>query len=563
MGAEGSGKSSLLHIIGDQKLSSGSEICGKVYYNNKSVDEGKEDAWQKCAFVEAVDFHFRDLTVHEVLSYALELRNHEEDMSGIIFEQTLDQTITLLQLDDVKNTRVKFLTPGETRRLSIAEEIVIGPMLVLLDEPITGLDARESSIIITQTLRELVNQDRTVICTLHQASAAVFDLVDTLVLLSKGRLIYMGPASKAMEFFVSSPSLGIADSQYNNPAEFLFRISAGLVSNDSGQIINTESLEKHYCESAIFGYYNGMETLKSNDNIQKMLDDPDNDEKWRCASFDETSPDSFARRSMNYSTVLGSPSYWDLIFLQYFLPFLTFFHDLVNIDFGTNCRRSGILMRRSFRLLLQRPRLIFFTTLTHILTAIFMVDICKDSKSNTAAAVTPTAAFGGFLLMVMNIQFAFFLYHNQQVFLREHSRGLYSAFLRWLIDPIPLILLRSLQGFFYALIVHEGLDLQGGDVGIYFMLMTWFMCLACTMIIESICYTLKDIRDVYGTIIGTAFMLFLFSGMFFKPSTLPGWMAPWVPSVSIIRWYAQGIVNNEFDGNTEVSEHLWWIHVLR
>jgi hypothetical protein len=37
---------------------------------------------------------------------------------------------------------------------------------------------------------------------------------------------------------------------------------------------------------------------------------------------------------------------------------------------------------------------------------------------------------------------------------------LYSAFLHWLIDDIPLLLLRTIQGFMYAGIVHEMLKLD-------------------------------------------------------------------------------------------------------
>jgi ABC-type multidrug transport system ATPase subunit len=229
MGAEGAGKSSLLHIIGGQKLSSGAEISGKVYYNDRNFDEGRVKAWQRCAFVEALDHHFRDLTVNQAVRYALELRNEDPDMTRDTFEQMIEQVFTLLQLTDQKGTKVKYLSEGQTRRLSIAEELVVGPMVVLLDEPITGLDARESSIIITQTLREIVNQDRTVVCTMHEPSAAVFEVFDTLVLMSKGRLVYMGPADKAVNFFISSPSLGVSNSNHRNPAEFLFDISGGSV----------------------------------------------------------------------------------------------------------------------------------------------------------------------------------------------------------------------------------------------------------------------------------------------------------------------------------------------
>jgi ABC-type multidrug transport system ATPase subunit len=567
MGAEGAGKSSLLHIIGGQKLSSGAEISGKVYFNDKSIDDGREKAWQKCAFVEALDSHYRDLTVNEVVRYALELRNHEEDMSSGVFLQTLEQTFTLLQLSDLKNTKAKYLTPGEMRRLSIAEEIVVGPLLVLLDEPITGLDAREASIIITQTLREIVNQDRTVVCTMHQPSAAVFEVFDTLVLLSKGRLIYIGPADKAVDYFISSPTLGISNTNFSNPAEFLFGVSGGFIVNGQGGQISTETLEKHYFDSSAFGYYNGMETFRSNDKTEQNEDlslsgaggggQQQEESKWRCASFDGAAPDSFVRRSVNYSHAQENPSYWDLLFLQYYVPLVSFFVDLGHIDFIANARRSSVLLRRASRVLFQRPRMMFFSTLTHVATAFVMVYIVVDDQENNAAVVTPTSAFGGFLLMMMNIQFAFFLFNNQKVFLREHSRGLYSTFLRWLVEPLPLLLLRSCQGFVFALIIHQGLGLQGGEVGMYFMLMTWFMCLACTMIIETICYTLKDIRDVYGAIIVTALTLFLFSGLFFKPATLPEWMGPWLPSISIIRWYAQGIINNEFDDNLNVSRLYW------
>ena len=560
LGAEGAGKSSLLHIIGGQKLSSGAEVSGKVYFNEKSMDEGREQAWQKCAFVEALDSHYRDLTVREVDSYALELRNHEEDRTVEVFEKTLAQTLTLLQLTELQNTKVKYLTAGETRRLSIAEEIVVGPMLVLLDEPITGLDARESSIIITQTLREMVNQDRTVVCTLHQPSAAVFAVFDTLVLLSKGYLVYMGPADKAVDFFISSPSLEISNTNFKNPAEFLLGVSSGLIVNGTGGTINVDTLEKHYIASSAFGYYNGMETLRSSDksgqhDVLRFSHGSGGDQnsEWRCASFDGAAPGSFVRRSMNYSKAHENPSYWDLLFLQYYVPFMSFFDDMRHVDWVANTRRSSILLRRASRVLFQRPRMVAFSTVTHVATALVMVYIVIDGVENSAAVLTPTAAFGGFLLMMMNIQFAFFLFNNQKVFLREHSRGLYSTFLRWLVEPLPLLLLRSFQGFLYAVVIHEGLGLQGGDVGIYFVLMTWFMALACTMIIETICYTLKDIRDVYGAIIVCALVLFLFSGMFFKADTLPRWMAPWLPSISIIRWYSQGIINNEFEDNSEVG----------
>ena len=66
------------------------------------------------------------------------------------------------------NKKTKNMSKGQLRRLAIAEELVHGPSLILLDEPITGLEAKDASIIMTDTLRELVNQERTVIASFHQ-----------------------------------------------------------------------------------------------------------------------------------------------------------------------------------------------------------------------------------------------------------------------------------------------------------------------------------------------------------------------------------------------------------
>ena len=135
------------------------------------------------------------------------------------------------KLSSVADLKTKALSRGQLRRLTIAEELVHGPNLVLIDEPITGLDVKDAAVIMTGTLRELVNQERTVICTMHQPSAEVFALFDTLVLLSKGRLIYMGKADEATAFFINAPQLQFDIKEYANPADFLFDVSSCIIYN--------------------------------------------------------------------------------------------------------------------------------------------------------------------------------------------------------------------------------------------------------------------------------------------------------------------------------------------
>ena len=51
------------------------------------------------------------------------------------------------------------------------------------------------------------------------------------MLLSKGRMVYMGPAEKAARFFIESPSLNFDFAEYTNPADFLTDISSCLFKN--------------------------------------------------------------------------------------------------------------------------------------------------------------------------------------------------------------------------------------------------------------------------------------------------------------------------------------------
>ena len=125
--------------------------------------------------------------------------------------------------------KTKTLNSGELKRLSIAEEMIHGPKLLFVDEFTEGVSLYEISILMN-CFREMVNQDRTVVTTAYQPTVEMFNLFDSLMLLSKGRVIYHGPLDRAVKFFVTSP-FEYNFSNYTNPADFLTDISGGFVSD--------------------------------------------------------------------------------------------------------------------------------------------------------------------------------------------------------------------------------------------------------------------------------------------------------------------------------------------
>ena len=189
LGAKDSGKSTLLHMLSGADNRPTTTIGGKILFDGRLPDP-TDRPWHRGGYVEALDDHFRDLTVLDTVTYAMRLRcMNKDDMSEIY--PNVQKTLALLRLTELRNVSAKLLSRGERRRLSIAEELVTGPNFVLLDEPVTNLNAKESALIMN-SFRELVNQEKTVVTTMHEPSAEVFGLCDHLVLLSKGRVIYTG-----------------------------------------------------------------------------------------------------------------------------------------------------------------------------------------------------------------------------------------------------------------------------------------------------------------------------------------------------------------------------------
>lgn len=80
---------------------------------------------------------------------------------------------------------------GERRRVSIGVDIIHGPSLLFLDEPTSGLDSTSAQSVIDR-LHDIARTGSTVILTIHQPSHRIQMLLDHLIILARGQLMYQG-----------------------------------------------------------------------------------------------------------------------------------------------------------------------------------------------------------------------------------------------------------------------------------------------------------------------------------------------------------------------------------
>jgi len=194
MGPSGSGKTTTLHAIaGKVKYDKRITLSGKRFINGEPVTG---DSLIPMAFVEQEVNFFPHMTVKETLDFQVELKmgstlKTKSERDKLVKELMGQLGLTKSANTIVGNAKIRGLSGGERKRLSIACEMISSPPVIMLDEPTSGLDSYQATQVV-ETLRKLADQGKTIVSVIHQPSQHTFQLFDDLLLVSEGKLMYFG-----------------------------------------------------------------------------------------------------------------------------------------------------------------------------------------------------------------------------------------------------------------------------------------------------------------------------------------------------------------------------------
>ena len=80
---------------------------------------------------------------------------------------------------------------GERRRANIGAQLISDPAVLFLDEPTSGLDAFQANSVM-ESMKSLASNGRLVISVIHQPRSSIYEMFDRLLLLSSGKVMFLG-----------------------------------------------------------------------------------------------------------------------------------------------------------------------------------------------------------------------------------------------------------------------------------------------------------------------------------------------------------------------------------
>ncbi|WP_281192814.1 ABC transporter ATP-binding protein [Erysipelothrix rhusiopathiae] len=159
---------------------------GSITLNDLSIRDQPIEAKQQFGYVSDDPNAFLKLKGIEYLNFIADIYNINE----LDRQKRIQNYTQLLGLDKALNDKLLSYSHGMRQKIMVIGVLLHNPYLLILDEPLTGLDP-QSSYILKEAMREHANQGGAVFFSTHVLEVAE-KLCDKVVIINHGQIVYTG-----------------------------------------------------------------------------------------------------------------------------------------------------------------------------------------------------------------------------------------------------------------------------------------------------------------------------------------------------------------------------------
>ena len=268
LGRPGSGCTTFLKAIANKRAEYAS-VSGDISYGGISAKEQAAHYRGEVNYNPEDDQHLPSLNVWQTLMFSLlnKTKKREKQEIRVIVDALMRMFgISHTAKTLVGNELIHGISGGERKRVSIAETLATKSTVTCWDNSTRGLDA-STALDYANSLRIMTDvSNRTTLVTLYQAGEQIYDLMDKVLLIDQGRMVYQGPAKEAKQYFLD---MGLVCAERETTADFLTSVT------DPVQRVYREGYEASAPKTA----EDFERVFKNSATYQKVLADIDDYEK--------------------------------------------------------------------------------------------------------------------------------------------------------------------------------------------------------------------------------------------------------------------------------------------
>ncbi len=200
LGPSGCGKSTLLRLIAGLHT----PTSGRIFFNDRDVTSLTTDKRNAAMCFQSYAL-WPHMNVRENIRFGLDVRKIPDSEA----KARVDEAIALVQLQKFADRKPNELSGGQQQRVALARALVVRPDCLLLDEPLSNLDAKLRLEMRTEIRRICKSSGLTAIYVTHDQKEAL-SIADRMAVLNQGRVeqvgrpqeLYLRPANRFVANFM-------------------------------------------------------------------------------------------------------------------------------------------------------------------------------------------------------------------------------------------------------------------------------------------------------------------------------------------------------------------------